>query len=210
MFRTFAASAVITALTLASAPGAFALDTYHGAIKRDGKQIAMGQDVKMLGGAVFRKQKVKGKKKQISVAVGTPVTLRVESFGIGNPRGACAGTPENPNYCDDFVGGYIPDYAARITVTNAANGQAEGILGTIVCSDSTSSTVQSSLVTSSMPARTADSVTVQFLLPRGLQDPATCVEPLLVLTSMYSVGGLQGKPVLPRMTYLPLSGIPLK
>lgn len=211
MIKTFASISAAVALTLSSAPGALALDSYHGAVKRDGTQIAIGQDVQMVGNSVVKKQKVKGKKKKkASVIVGTPVTVRVNAFGIGDPRGACVGTPEYPTYCDDFVGGYIPDYAAQITVTNATTQQAEGINAAIVCADTTSSTAQFYPVTYSMPARTAESVTVRLMMPSGVQNPAACAEPLLVLRSLYSIAGPQGKPVLPQLTYLPLSGIPLQ
>lgn len=210
MIRSATALLASTTLVVGFPPGAIALDTYHGSIKRDGTQIALGQEVQMVGSSEFKKQKVRGKKRKVTVPVAIPVTVRVDSFGINDPRGACVGTVEYPNYCDDFVGGYIPNYAAQISVSNASTKQVDGISVSIVCSDTSSSNVAYYPASQLMPARTAERTTAVLTLPWGKKDPAACGDPLLVLDSNHSIAGKQGKPVRPELVYIPLSGIPLQ
>lgn len=204
MKRFLAAITTASALVIASAAPAVALDTFYEGTLKGAKKVAVGQTF-TIGGWVDYQQR-KGKTR----ANVTPLTMTITSFGIDDPQGFCVGTPDSPTYCDSVVGGYIPSYTAQISAQNTSKRTLQAPTAAILCADTTGSTAQYFSTVGQMPKRTQATASAVLALPLGIQSPSQCVSPVLVLSSSFSVDAKQLRPEIPMAVYVPLSGIPLQ
>lgn len=199
MRRITVLATLISVALLGAATPALAVDSYYQASLRGAKQTALGQSTPIVGWVDYRTSKGK------TTARVTPLIVRVDSFGVGDPKGQCVGSEAIPNYCDDVVGGYMPDYRLQVTVTNRSKRAVNGLNAAIMCTDTTSGSLNLMMVSSTLPPRSSATETQTLYMPRGVKDPNQCAAPVLVLQGVTTVEAKQKKPVIPSVLYVPLT-----